>query len=406
MNLQVNHQQQISNPKPLEQKRQIVRTLVVMGVITVALAAIKAVQIMLAIAEGKRHGPPPEAVTTVVASSELWRDNFTTVGAFAAIKGATLSTQESGNVVRIGFESGAKVVEGQVLIELDRSVEEANLQGALARLDLAKQNLVRAQTLRTQSAVSAANFEDAQARAKQAQAEVRSIQGVIERKTILAPFAGRAGIRAVNVSQYVLAGSPLVPLYSVDPIHFNFSVPQQVAPALRNSKERVRITVDAFPGRVFEGSITAINPNISELSRSVEVQATIANVDEELLPGMFGEVQVELGKAREVIVLPVTSVQYAPYGNSVYVLEPEHSEAVDATKQAASPTPMPALRKVRQQIVQLGDRRGDFVAVLQGLRKGQEVASLGTFKLRPEALVIVRGDQGVPASRNPEVKNS
>lgn len=406
MNLQVNHQQQISNPKPLEQKRQIVRTLVVMGVITVALAAIKAVQIMLAIAEGKRHGPPPEAVTTVVASSELWRDNFTTVGAFAAIKGATLSTQESGNVVRIGFESGAKVVEGQVLIELDRSVEEANLQGALARLDLAKQNLVRAQTLRTQSAVSAANFEDAQARAKQAQAEVRSIQGVIERKTILAPFAGRAGIRAVNVSQYVLAGSPLVPLYSVDPIHFNFSVPQQVAPALRNSKERVRITVDAFPGRVFEGSITAINPNISELSRSVEVQATIANVDEELLPGMFGEVQVELGKAREVIVLPVTSVQYAPYGNSVYVLEPEHSEAVDATKQAASPTPMPALRKVRQQIVQLGDRRGDFVAVLQGLRKGQEVVSLGTFKLRPEALVIVRGDQGVPASRNPEVKNS
>lgn len=406
MNSQVNHKQQISNPKPLEQKRQIVRTLVVMGVITVALATIKAVQIMLAIAEGKRHGPPPEAVTTVVASSELWRDNFTTVGAFAAIKGATLSTQESGNVVRIGFESGAKVVEGQVLIELDRSVEEANLQGALARLDLAKQNLVRAQTLRTQSAVSAANFEDAQARAKQAQAEVRSIQGVIERKTILAPFAGRAGIRAVNVSQYVLAGSPLVPLYSVDPIHFNFSVPQQVAPALRNSKERVRITVDAFPGRVFEGSTTAINPNISEVSRSVEVQATIANVDEELLPGMFGEVQVELGKAREVIVLPVTSVQYAPYGNSVYVLEPEHSEAVDATKQAASPTPMPALRKVRQQIVQLGDRRGDFVAVLQGLRKGQEVVSLGTFKLRPEALVIVRGDQGVPASRNPEVKNS
>ena len=387
-----------------EQKRQIIRTLIVMGGLTLVLAVIKGVQIMLAIAEGKRHGPPPEAVTTVVATSERWRDTFTTVGSFAAIKGATLSTQESGNVVRIGFDSGSKVIEGQVLIELDRSVEEANLQGARARLDLAKQNLVRAQTLRTQSAVSAANFEDAQARAKQAEAEVRSIQGVIERKTILAPFTGRAGIRAVNVSQYVVAGSPIVPLYSVDPIHFNFSVPQQVAPALRDSKERVGISVDAFPGRTFEGSITAVNPNISEVTRSVEVQATIPNASEDLLPGMFAEVRIELGELRDVIALPVTSIQYAPYGNSVYVVEPEQSTAGDGEKQGAQQAPM--LRKVRQQIVQLGDRRGDFVAVLKGVQQGEEVVTLGTFKLRPDAMVIVRGDQSVPASRNPEVKNS
>jgi membrane fusion protein (multidrug efflux system) len=381
-------------------KRQIVRTLIVMGVFTAILAGVKTIQIMIAIAEGKRHGPPPEAVTTVVVTNERWRDTFTTVGSFAAVKGATLSTQESGNVARIGFESGDKVSEGQVLIELDRSVEEANLQGALARLDLAKQNLARAQTLRTQSAVSAANFEDAQARAKQAEAEVRSIRGVIERKTILAPFAGRAGIRAVNVSQYVTAGTPLVPLYSVDPIHFNFSVPQQIAPALRGAGERARISVDAFPGKVFEGLVSAVNPNINEATRSVDVQATIPNGSEELLPGMFGEVRIELGAARDVVALPVTSVQYAPYGNSVYVLE---REEISPPEGAAG---MPPLRKVRQQIVQLGDRRGDFVAVLKGLTVGDEVVTLGTFKLRPGAMVFVRGDQRVPASLNPEVKNS
>jgi membrane fusion protein (multidrug efflux system) len=388
-------------------KRQVVQALVVMGVFTAILAAIKTLQIMAAISEGKRHGPPPQAVTTVVASKDKWRDRFTTVGSFAAVKGATLSTQESGNVVRIGFESGEKVTEGQVLIELDRSVEEANLQGALARLDLAKQNLARAQTLRTQSAVSAANFEDAQARAKQAESEVRSIRGVIERKTILAPFAGRAGIRVVNVGQYVTAGTPLVPLYSVDPLHFNFAVPQQIAPALRDAKEHVRISVDAFPGRIFEGRVTAVNPNINEVTRSVDVQATIPNPHEDLLPGMFGEVHIELGSARDVVALPVTSVQYAPYGNSVYILERGEDSANGAGRSDdTAAMGAPALRKVRQQIVQLGDRRGDFVAVLKGVQAGDEVVTLGTFKLQPDSMVIVRSDQQVPASLNPEVKDS
>jgi membrane fusion protein (multidrug efflux system) len=378
---------------------QVALALGAMLVFTLVLAVIKGVQIARGIAEGKRHGPPPEAVTTVKATSEKWRDTFTPVGSFAAVKGATLSTQESGNVVRIGFESGARVQEGQSLIELDRSVEEANLQGALARLDLAKQNLARAQTLRTQSAVSAANYEDAQARAKQAEAEVRSIKGVIDRKTILAPFSGRAGIRAVNLSQYVTAGTPLVPLYSVDPIHFNFSVPQQIAPALRGSQESVKITVDAFPGRVFQGKVTAVNPNINEITRAVEAQATIENSDEALLPGLFGEVVIELGEARDVIVLPVTSVRYAPYGNSVYIVKAQEGAE-------AAPSDKPTPREARQQIVQLGSRRGDFVGVLSGVNVGDEVVTLGTFKLRPGAMVIPRGDLSVPAKIDPEVKNS
>jgi membrane fusion protein (multidrug efflux system) len=215
----------------------------------------------------------------------------------------------------------------------------------------------------------------------------------------LAPFSGRAGIRAVNLSQYVMAGTPLVPLYSVDPIHFNFSVPQQLAPALRDTQESVKITIDAFPGRVFQGRITAVNPNINEITRAVEAQATIENSDEALLPGMFGEVVIELGGARDVIVLPVTSVRYAPYGNSVYIVKaPEGAQAAPSDK----PTP----RETRQQIVQLGSRRGDFVGVLSGVNVGDEIVTLGTFKLRPGAMVIPRGDQSVPAKIDPEVNNS
>lgn len=375
-------------------KQQIKAALLVMLAITLVLGLVKFIQIRRAIADAARFAPPPEVVTVVKVSTTAWRDSFQTVGSFAAIKGATLGTQESGNVVRVSFESGDRVTEGQVLLELDRSVEEANLQGALARLELAKQNLTRAQTLKSQSAVSLANYEDAQAKVKQAEAEARSIRGVIERKTIVAPFSGRAGIRAVNVGQYVNAGTPLVPLYSVDPIHFNFSVPQQVAPALRDATENVSIAVDAFPNQTFQGAVTAVNRNINEITRAVEVQATIPNSREDLLPGMFGEVQIELGAAKEIVAVPVSSIEYAPYGNSVYVIERSQGEKGDE------------ITSVRQQIVGLGNKRGDFVAVTSGLNPGDEVVTLGAFKLRPGAQVVIRADQSVPATLQPDVKNS
>jgi membrane fusion protein (multidrug efflux system) len=223
---------------------------------------------------------------------------------------------------------------------------------------------------------------------------VLSIRGVIERKTIVAPFSGRAGIRAVNEGQYVAAGTPLVPLYSVDPILFNFSVPQNIAPAIRNSSEKVAITVDAFPGRVFEGTITAVNPNVNEVTRSVEVQATIPNVQEEISAGMFGEVRIEVGNPQTVVAVPVSSVEYAPYGNSVYV--------VDRSQQREAGE----LPTVKQQIVQLGTRRGDFIAVTEGLAAGDEVVTLGAFKLRPGSRIAIRPDQAVPAARDPHLKDS
>lgn len=379
-------------------KKQVVKTLAAMLVVVLVLGLVKFIQIRRAISEHARFSPPPETVTTSIVKQEQWRDSFQTVGSFAAVKGSTLGTQEAGNVVRVGFESGSKVVEGQMLLELDRSVEEANLQGALARLELAKQNLVRAKTLKGQSAISLANYDDAEAKVKQAEAEVHSIRGVIERKTIEAPFAGRAGIRAVNVGQYVNAGTPLVPLYSVDPIHFNFSVPQQIAPALKgvsgDSPVKASIRVDAFAGREFEGTITAVNPNVNEVTRSVDVQVTVPNLSEELLPGMFGEVSLELGTPKEVVAIPLTAIQYAPYGSSVYVIQRASGDAGGTTT------------TVRQQIVQLGVRRGDLVAVVHGLQTGDEVVILGGFKLRPNAAVVISADKNVPAKLNPEVKDS
>jgi membrane fusion protein (multidrug efflux system) len=375
-------------------RARVKRALVVVLSVFLLLGLIKYFQIRQAIKAHEGFKLPPEAVSTIVASHEQWREVFQTVGSFAAVRGATLGMQESGNVIRVGFESGSRVTEGQILLELDRSVEEANLQGALARLELAKQNLVRAQTLKGQSAISLANYDDAQAKVKQSQAEVLSIRGVIERKTIVAPFSGRAGIRAVNEGQYVAAGTPLVPLYSVDPILFNFSVPQNIAPAIRNSSEKVAITVDAFPGRVFEGTITAVNPNVNEVTRSVEVQATIPNVQEEISAGMFGEVRIEVGNPQTVVAVPVSSVEYAPYGNSVYVVD--RSQQKEAGE----------LPTVKQQIVQLGTRRGDFIAVTEGLAAGDEVVTLGAFKLRPGSRIAIRPDQAVPAARDPHLKDS
>lgn len=374
-------------------KKQLGITLLSIFLLTALLAVIKVTQISRAIAEHARFSPPPEAVTTTKATKAEWRESFDTVGSFVSIQGATLSAKESGNVVAVRFESGAKVKAGDVLIEIDRSVEEANLKGAMARLELAKQNLERALKLRGQSALALSTLEDAQSKVRQGEADVQSITAAIERKTIVAPFDGRAGIRTVNIGSYVNAGAPLVPLYSLNPIYFNFSVPQQLAPQL-TTKTQVTVKVDAFSDRTFTGEVTAINPNINEVLRTISVQATVMNPQEEILPGMFGAVHFDIGKEESLVVIPSVSVTYAPYGNSVYVVE--RSKGPDGKEHAT----------VRQQIVQLGRARGDFVSVMKGLNEGDEIVATGAFKLRPGAPIQVKEQGAPPLSLSPEVKNT
>lgn len=374
-------------------KKQIVRAAGAVLVVVVVLGVVKFLQIRAEIAKHESFGMPPVAVTTTVVRSVTWSSSFDTVGSFVAVRGSTLSTQDAGNVAKVSFDSGAAVAQGQVLLELDTSMEEAKLRGAKARLDLAKQHLARAQMLKTQSALSVATLEGAESQLNQAEADLQSIQAAIDRKRIVAPFAGRAGIRTVNEGEFVMAGSPLVPLYSVDPIYFNFSVPQQVAPGLAPGS-KVAITIDAFPGRTFAGQVTAINPQINEELRALDVQATIPNSAGELLPGMFGRVELSLGQESSVHAVPSTAISFEPYGNSVYIVE---------TKPAASGG---TIKQVRQQLVELGQRKGDLVVVTRGLNDGDEVVTSGAFKLRPEASVVIQNSTLPGSAENPAVEDT
>lgn len=359
--------------------------------VVVILAVVKFLQVRRAMMMAPKEGP--QTVTTSSVTQSAWREGFDTVGTFVAVEGATLSAEEPGTVSRILFESGSTVQRDQVLIELDHSVEEANLAGALSRAELARQNLARARTLRSQSALSIANLEDAQSKLQQSEAEVRSLRAIIERKTIKAPFAGKTGIRMVNVGQYVSAGTPLVPLHSIDPIFFNFSVPQQILPALA-VKSPIRLEVDAFPGEIFSGEVSAINPNVNQVTRTIEIQGSLSNVSGKLLPGMFGRVHLDLGADRPVLTIPASSVVYAPYGNFVFVIErdkdPEGKETLS----------------VRQQVVTLGSRRGDLVAVASGLSPGEEIVTTGGFKLRPGGPVTINNQTAPPGKENPTVQDS
>jgi membrane fusion protein (multidrug efflux system) len=341
-------------------------------------------------------GRPPEAVTTAFVEERTWRDHFDTVGTFAATRGVMLAAEEGGTVLKIPFESGAKVEAGQVLLELDHSVEDANLTGAQARAELARQNLARARSLRSQSALSAATLEDAQSKLQQSEAEVRSLQATIKRKTIQAPFAGRTGIRLVNQGEYVAPGRAVVPLHSMDPIFLNFSVPQQLLPQLQPGRE-VSVRVDAFREVPFLGRVSAVNPNVDQMTRTVEVQASLANADERLHPGMFAQVVLDLGSEQKVLAVPATSIVYAPYGNFVFTVH-RATPAPDSGGDAA-PT-------VRQQVVTVGERRGDVVAIVQGLSKGVEVVSSAGFKLQPGAAVRVKPEVQVPSAEQAVVSDS
>jgi len=340
------------------------------------IVAIKALQISALIAMGKTMVPPPEAVTTAEVHEETWRPSLNAVGSFAAVQGLTLGSEASGTVSRINFESGAEVAAGTVLVELDTSVEQAQLASAQANAELARLNGVRANSLREQNTNSQAELDAVVAQGKQASAEVRNIQAVIAKRRVTAPFAGRVGIRQVNLGQFLAVGTPIVSLQSLDPIYVNFSLPQQNLSQLSEGLG-ARVTTDVYPGREFNGQVTAINPDLDATTRSVKLQLTLANPSGLLRPGMFGSVSVDLPVTDKVLTIPATSVLYAPYGDTVFVVE-------DGKDAAGVPQ-----KTVRQQFVRLGMTRGDFVAVISGLKLGDTIVSAGVFKLRNGVAISV-----------------
>jgi membrane fusion protein, multidrug efflux system len=358
-----------------DMKKRMTIMLIAMGGFIAAIAAGKALQIQAAMAQYASFQPPPEAVTTVVAEEAQWASTLSAIGTVAAVHGVAVSADLPGVVVGIEFDSGRRVRHGDVLARLDTSQERAQLDAAEAQRDLARLNLDRIRQLKEREVVSAADFDRSEAEFKQAEARVGEIRATIERKTVRAPFDGVLGIRQINLGQYLTAGDPIVQLQSMDPIYVNFSMPQNDVGALRTGSQ-VRITADSV-STALSGTITAVNSVIDQATRNVQVQATLGNPRGRLRPGMFVDVQVLMGTSRSVIALPASAINYAPYGNSVYIVGD-----MDGPNGAK-------YRGVRQQFVKLGEGRGDQVAVVSGLEPGEEVVTSGVFKLRNGAAILV-----------------
>ncbi|PYV98950.1 MAG: efflux transporter periplasmic adaptor subunit [Acidobacteria bacterium] len=371
----------------------MVKRMILMLAVVIALLAglgfVKYRQIQTAIAEGSSFQPPPESVTTIVAKQETWPSTLNVIGTAAAIQGVTVSADLPGTVDKINFESGQAVNAGDVLVELDTRQERAQLAAAEADWNLAHVNFGRTQELVSQGVVSRMEYDRATSEQKATEARVGEMRATIARKTIRAPFSGILGIRQINLGQYLAAGQAIVPLQSLNPIYVNFGVPQQHTPQVTAGR-RLRITSDDLPGVEFSGRVTAVDSVINETTRNLQVQATLPNPRNKLHPGMFVRVDVALGAERQVIELPASAINYAPYGDSVFIV----TELKD-------PKGKP-YRGVRQQFVKVEGSRGDQVAVISGVNPGEEVVTSGVFKLRNGAAVQVNNE--VQPSNNPKPK--
>jgi membrane fusion protein, multidrug efflux system len=367
--------------------------LAVVIVVVAGLGFFKYRQIQTAIAMGSSFAPPPDAVTTVVAKSENWPSTLDVIGTTAAIQGVTVSADLPGTVSKINFESGQSVHAGDVLVELDTREERAQLAAAESDRDLAKINYERDQQLVKEGVVPRMQFDTSSAQQKSSEAKVGQIKATIQRKTIRAPFSGVLGIRQINLGQYLAAGAAIVSLQALNPIYVNFGVPQQQAPLVKTGRI-LELTSDDVPGVEFKGRVTAIDSVVNEATRNLQVQATLPNPGDKLRPGMFVQVQLGLGSSQTVIPLPASAINYAPYGDSVFV--------VTDLKDPKGNT----YRGVRQQFVKVQGSRGDQVGVISGVNPGEEIVSAGVFKLRNGAAVQVNNKIQPPNNPKPKPEDS
>jgi len=321
--------------------------------------------------------PDPASITASEAYSERWQPRLASVGTFRPVNGAELTVEIGGTVTAVNFANGERVTKGQVLVELDTRVDRAELDQLIAARDLAELELERRQRLFRQSSVSEADLQRADSEAVQARAAVAARRAQIEQKTVIAPFDGRTGLRAVNVGQFLAAGSPVVSLQALDPLFLEFSLSQRFVPLVEVG-QAVSVQVDAFPDEQFEGRINAIEPALSVTTRSVMIQATVANADERLRPGMFGRIELALGEADELLVVPQTAIRFATYGNSVFVIEGEGDDL-----------------RVVQRFVETGETRGDLIEIRSGLEAGQRVATSGLLKLQNDGPVRIEDEPSV-----------
>ena len=380
--------------------------LAVLGVLVVVgtLGGLKALQITDLIAAGDAQQMPPTAITSATARTAEWEVTLEGIGTMEAARGVTVTADLPGRVTALYFDGGETVEAGEVLLEQDTSTEDAQLRAAESSLALARSSLDRVERLSRSNAVSRSELDSASATFENAQAQVDDIRTSIDKKRIVAPFAGRLGLRQVDIGQDLAQGVPIVSLQDSDPMRVNVSLPQQVLGRVAEGQP-VRVTTDAVPGRTFDGRITAIDTEIDPSTRTVRVQAELENPEVEggkpaLLPGMFASVEVVLPDTKPVLMVPLTAVSFATFGDSVFVLE--ESDGADVERGGAPAGQLAA----RQQFVQLGERRGDFVEVLKGLEPGQQLAGDGVFKLRNGAAVVINDDGAQEPSLDPAPDNA
>ena len=374
-----------SNAKP--RRKGIVIAIALLVTICVFAFGIKALQI------GKMMSTPqtmpPTTVSSVSVKEEDWAPRLTAVGSVSAVQGAVVSAELAGVVSEINFENGGEAKKGEVLMKLDASQEEALLRSAEAEAQLAQTDLERSRDLAMKKVVSSAELDSAQSKFRRLNAVVDQVRSSIAKKTLIAPFDGQLGIRQVNVGQMINAGQQVVPLTSLDPVFADFALPQQYLGQLTPGLE-VHVTTDAIPGRVFNGKLTAINSMVDSSTRNITLQATLDNSDHALRPGMFAKAEVMLPEKHKTLVVPGSAISYAPFGDSVFVIEKKKDEKTGKESQV-----------IRQQFVRVGEGRGDLVAITQGLKAGETIVSTGVFKLRNGMTVTINNDLAPNPQVNP-----
>ena len=346
---------------------------------------------------------PAVSVTATTAKGERWRDNGEAVGTFVAVNGTDVTAEAGGVIREILFQPGQRVKAGTVLVRLNTANEEATLRALEASAKLAVQQRDRWRELGKQKLVSLAEVEERATQAATTLAQVEAQRAVIAQKTVRAPFDGVLGIRKINLGQYVAPGDPLVNLQALDPILLDFTLPQQRLSQVAEGSV-VRASLDGMPGKTFDGTIVAIEPQIDPQTRNFKVQARFVNEDLALRPGMFARIAFDLGGDRSVVVIPQTAITFNPYGNAVFVIE-EVKRGPDEKDAKGQPVTGNKL-VVRQRFVKTGATRGDLIAVTEGLKPGERVVTSGLLKLRNDAEVTVNNKVQPAADAAPKPGNS
>lgn len=377
--------------KPRLAKRMIIM-LIVVGVLFFLVIGFNVFKGIMIGKFMKSMSNPPQTVSTMQVGYQEWQPHVEAVGTVRAVQGVDLAFDASGLVETVPVKSGADVKKGQVLIQLRDADERAKLASLQATAMLAGLTAHRSKQQLDVQAISRAQYDTDMANLKSAQAQVASQAALVDKKTLRAPFSGRIGIITVNAGQYINPGDKVATLQQLDPVYVDFTLPQESLDLLQTGSP-VQVTTDAYPGKQFNGSVSATDPKVDPSTRNVSVEASLPNPDDKLVPGMFANVAVNSGVTKKYLTLPQTSVTFAPYGDTVFVLRDGAPPQLDDNgKPVAADNSKPAEAKsgdaakpqhyVEQVLVTTGSKRGDQVAILTGLKQGETVVTSGQLKLK------------------------